>query len=69
MLDGFNSSIQRAKRKLTQFKFFVSQNKLGEVGNKTIPSSQCTSEIFSPKIIKISQYLSKLQLIIDGVFF
>ena len=35
-------------------------DELGEVGNKTISSSQYTSEIFSPKIIKIGQYLTKL---------
>ena len=33
---------------------------------KTLSSSQYTSEIFSPEIIKIGQYLTKLQLIIDG---
>jgi len=47
----------------------VQEHKLGEVGNKTTFSSQYTLLIFLPKITKIGQCLTKLQLMKDvGVF-
>jgi len=48
----------------------VQEHKLGEVGNETTSSSRYISGLFLPKIIKIEQYLTKLQPMKDGdVFF
>ena len=47
----------------------VQKRQLGEVGKETICSSQQTSGMFLPKLIKIGQCLTKLWPTVEGLFF